>query len=84
MMFSLSFVEGSKSAEGVKRPLADMDRGFQIEGGPNPLGHRALKWVFVLFYLRAMLFKISAGLFRLFEKKRIKHIFVDFDENGNT
>ena len=31
-MFLLSFVKGSKSAEGVKNPLADMD-----PGGPNPL-----------------------------------------------
>ena len=28
----LSFVQGSKSAEGGPNPLADMDRG-----GPNPL-----------------------------------------------
>ena len=31
-MFSLSFVEGSKSAEGGPNLLADMD-----PGGPNPL-----------------------------------------------
>ena len=35
VMFLLSFVKGSKSAEGGKNPLADMD-----PGGPNPLGHR--------------------------------------------
>ena len=35
MMFSLSFVGGSKSAEGGPYPLTDLDRG-----GPNPLGHR--------------------------------------------
>ena len=34
-MFLLSFVKGSKSAEGGKNPLADMD-----PRGPNPLGHR--------------------------------------------
>ena len=32
VMFLLSFVKGSKSAEGGKNPLADMDRG-----GPYPL-----------------------------------------------
>ena len=32
VMFLLSFVKGSKSAEGGPNPLADMDRG-----GPNPL-----------------------------------------------
>ena len=31
-MFLLSFVKGSKSAEGGPHPLADIDRG-----GPNPL-----------------------------------------------
>ena len=35
VMFLLSFVKGSKSAEGDNNPLADMD-----PGGPNPLGHR--------------------------------------------
>ena len=34
-MFLLSFANGSKSAEGGKNPLPDMD-----PGGPNPLGHR--------------------------------------------
>ena len=34
VMFLLSFVKGSKSAEGGPHPLADMDRGG---GGPNPL-----------------------------------------------
>ena len=29
-MFLLSFVKGSKSAEGDPNPLADMDRGVQI------------------------------------------------------
>ena len=33
-MFLLSFVKGSKSAEGGPNPLADMD-----PGGPNPLGY---------------------------------------------
>jgi len=32
VMFLLSFVKGSKLAEGGKNPLADMD-----PGGPNPL-----------------------------------------------
>ena len=32
VLFLLSFVKGSKSAEGGKNPLADMD-----PGGPNPL-----------------------------------------------
>ena len=32
VMFLLSFVKGSKSAEGSPNPLADMD-----PGGPNPL-----------------------------------------------
>ena len=32
VMFLLSFVKGSKSAEGGKNPLADMD-----PGGPNPI-----------------------------------------------
>ena len=32
VMFLLSFVKGSKSAEGGPNPLADMDRG-----GPYPL-----------------------------------------------
>ena len=36
VMYLLSFVKGSKSAEGGKNPLADMD-----PGGPN-LGHRPL------------------------------------------
>ena len=39
-MFLLSFVKGSKSAEGGPNPLADLDRG-----GPNPLGHRRQMWV---------------------------------------
>ena len=48
VMFLLSFVKGSKSAEGGKNPLADMDRGGTYgsisasgfgPGGPNPLGH---------------------------------------------
>ena len=39
-MFSLSFIEGSKSAEGAKKPQANLDRAVQFEGGPNPLGHR--------------------------------------------
>ena len=38
MMFSFSFVGGSKSAEEGPYPLADLDRGIQIKGGPNPLG----------------------------------------------
>ena len=38
MMFSLSFVEGSKSAE---NPLADLDRGVQILGGPNLGGSKS-------------------------------------------
>ena len=29
-MFLLSFVKGSKSAEGGKNPLADLDRGIQF------------------------------------------------------
>ena len=41
VMFLLSFVKGSKSAEGGPNPLVDMDRG-----GPNPLGHR-LVWCMV-------------------------------------
>ena len=32
VMLLLSFVKGSKSAEGAPNPLADMD-----PGGPNPL-----------------------------------------------
>ena len=51
MMFSLSFVGGSKSAEGGPNPLADLTggsitaSGFGRGGsksrwGPNPLGHR--------------------------------------------
>ena len=43
MMFSLSFVGGgggSKSAEGGPNPLADFDRGVQIQGGSKSLGHR--------------------------------------------
>ena len=53
VMFLLSFVKGSKSAEGGPNPLADMDPGGPIPlgiggsisasgfgpGGPNPLGH---------------------------------------------
>ena len=39
VMFLLSFVKGSKCAEGGKNPLVDMD-----PGGPNPLGHR--QWMF--------------------------------------
>ena len=41
-MFLLSFVKGSKSAEGGPNPLADMDRGGSISasgygpGGPYP------------------------------------------------
>ena len=30
VMFLLSFVKGSKSAEGSPNPLADMDRGVQF------------------------------------------------------
>ena len=47
VMFILSFVKGSKSAEGGPNPLADMDPGGSKSasgygpGGPNPLGHRA-------------------------------------------
>ena len=37
---------GSLSASGFgpggPYPLADLDRGDQIQGGPNPLGHRLL------------------------------------------
>ena len=33
VMFLLSFVKGSKSAEGGKNPLADMDPGGPILGG---------------------------------------------------
>ena len=51
MMFSLSFVGGSKSAEGGPNSLADLDRGgpypladldreSKSAGGPNPLWHR--------------------------------------------
>ena len=42
----LTFVKGSKSAEGGPNPLADMDWGGSKSasgygpGGPNPLGHR--------------------------------------------
>ena len=39
MMFSLSFVGRSKSAEGGPYPLTDLNRGLNL-GGPNPLGHR--------------------------------------------
>ena len=39
MMFSLSFVGGSKSVEGGPYPLTDLNRGLNL-GGPNPLGHR--------------------------------------------
>ena len=39
MMFSLSFVGGSKSGEGDPYPLTDLNRGLNL-GGPNPLGHR--------------------------------------------
>ena len=46
VMFLLSFVKGSKSAEGDKNPLADMDPGGpglnpladMDRGGPYPLG----------------------------------------------
>ena len=41
MMFSLGFIEGSKSAEGV----------CKSEGVPNPLGHRHLFEVQRLFEL---------------------------------
>ena len=34
VMFLLSFVKGSKSAEGGKNPLADMDPGRYGPGGP--------------------------------------------------
>ena len=50
MMFSLIFFVGgggSRSASGFgpggPYPLADLNRGVQIQGGPNPLGHRC--WV---------------------------------------
>ena len=47
-MFSLSFVGGSKSAEGGPNPLADLNGGgggpYPLadldRGGPNPLGYR--------------------------------------------
>ena len=45
MMFSLSSVGGSKSAERGPYPLVDLDRGgpyllTNLDRGPNPLGHR--------------------------------------------
>ena len=48
-MFSLSFVEGSKSAEGGPNPLADLDRGVHIRsriwtGGPNLGGGVEIRW----------------------------------------
>ena len=60
VMFLLSFVKGSKSAEGGKNPLADMDpggpnppadmdRGVQFEGGPNPLGHQQISFFKMVF-----------------------------------
>ena len=43
---------GSKSASGYgpggPYPLADLDRGVQFKGGPNPLGHRKLRQRFFL------------------------------------
>ena len=53
VIFLLSFVKGSKSAEGGPNPLADMDpRGpnplaDMDRGDPNPLGHRRLSPVSV-------------------------------------
>ena len=44
VIFLLSFVKGSKAAEGGKNPLADMD-----PGGPNPLGHRFASSFFRFF-----------------------------------
>ena len=54
VMFLLSFVKGSKSAEGGPNPLADMDPGGpnpladmdrgSNPRGPNPLGHRLSQW----------------------------------------
>ena len=38
MMFSLSFVEGSKSAEGGPYPLADLDGGGPNLGGSKSAG----------------------------------------------
>ena len=38
MNFLLSFVEGSKSAEGAKNPLADMARGGPILEGSKSAG----------------------------------------------
>ena len=37
MMFLFSFVEGSKSVERGKNPLADMEPGGPISGPPTPL-----------------------------------------------
>ena len=36
VMFLLSFVKGSKSAEGGKNPLADLDRGSLADSGFGP------------------------------------------------
>ena len=49
MMFSLSFVEGSVSAERGPNPLAELDRG-----GPNPLADctRTLRMIFALSFVK--------------------------------
>ena len=33
-------ISASRFGPGGPYPLADLDRGVQIQGGPNPLGHR--------------------------------------------
>ena len=39
-MDSWGSIFASRFGPGGPYPLADLDRGVQIQGGPNPLGHR--------------------------------------------
>ena len=39
-MDSWGSISASRFGPGGPYPLADLDRGVQIQGGPNPLGHR--------------------------------------------
>ena len=39
-MDSRGSISASGFGPGGPYPLADLDRGVQIQGGPNPLGHR--------------------------------------------
>ena len=71
MMFALSSVGGSKSAEGSPYPPADLDRGAHIRqriwtggsksrgGGPNPLGHRSEIYIWSITFYKVEVFFLN-------------------------